>query len=54
MLIQCPECYEEVEPHHNLCPECGEEIRGRKRKYENDTFYNEDEWTESDWGQDID
>lgn len=53
MLKFCPNCYEEAEVRHGLCSNCGEEVRDEEESFEPDTFESEDEWTESDWGQDI-
>jgi ribosomal protein L33 len=51
MLKFCPNCNDEREIRHGLCMECGEELFVLKKKKRND-WEEEDEWTESDWGQD--
>lgn len=53
MIKLCPNCFEETEVHHGLCSECGEEVKDESKPIEMDSFAEEDEWTESDWGQDI-
>lgn len=53
MIKLCPNCDEETEVRYGLCRECGEEVRDEDGRIEMDSFEKEDEWTESDWGQDI-
>lgn len=54
MLKYCPNCQDETEIKHNICTECGEELFEEKKVVKNDEWEDEDEHTESDWGQDID
>lgn len=50
MQKMCPSCGEEVELHHNMCPLCGEEFHTKEKLYSLSEF-EEDEWTETDWGE---
>jgi len=51
-LRWCPNCEEEVESDHQSCPYCGDEFHSGVKVHV-DEFSSEDEWTESDWGEDV-
>lgn len=52
MVIICPYCKEEITLLlDSTCPECGSYLSQRRaQKLE---WPQEDEWTETDWGEDI-
>jgi len=52
MVRLCPECQFETEVRNGCCVECGFEYYFSKKKIKTDSWETEDEWTESDWGQD--
>lgn len=49
----CNKCDQWVQLDENMCPFCDNIIIVRKRRLEQDIFEREDEWSESDEGQDI-
>jgi len=53
MLKYCPNCEQEQEVDYGICSECGEEVHLRSRKVDIDVFEDEDEFTESYWGEDL-
>ena len=52
MIRICPFCQEEITPQADgTCPECGSYLLKKTRV--NPDSFEEDDWTASDWGEDI-
>ena len=48
----CPNCHFETNFVYGECVECGYKYE-RIKNYQYEKFDKEDEWSESDWGEDI-
>lgn len=54
MELYCPYCREDVKVNGDgYCGGCGLRLVKRKRAVHSDEFEAEDEWTQSDWGEEL-
>jgi predicted amidophosphoribosyltransferase len=49
----CPNCSEEAAFRYDICENCGEEYHPQTKKDNDMDVFSEDEWSESDWGEEV-